>query len=118
MPSTHKNIEKFLLREAFSGKATILPEEVRLRKKEAFSDGVMQKEQSWKDIAQKRYDTLYTEEKFSEDGHLPPTSKEALHYRRIFCSYYNQCDKTIPYYWLPKWSGDIKDPSAKVLSVY
>ena len=27
-------------------------------------------------------------------------------------------DKILDYYWLPKWSGDISDPSARVLDVY
>jgi hypothetical protein len=24
----------------------------------------------------------------------------------------------IPYFWLPKWVGDIKEPSARVLDIY
>jgi len=27
-------------------------------------------------------------------------------------------EKVVPYFWLPKWSGDIKEPSARILSVY
>lgn len=44
--------------------------------------------------------------------------KEALYYREIFNKYFPGREKTIPYYWLPKWSGDIIEPSARVLSVY
>jgi len=24
----------------------------------------------------------------------------------------------LPYYWLPKWSGNLIDPSARILNVY
>ena len=29
-----------------------------------------------------------------------------------------EIEKIVPYFWLPLWSGDIKDPSARVLNVY
>ena len=29
-----------------------------------------------------------------------------------------ETSKVIPYFWLPKWCGDIKEPSARVLQVY
>ena len=31
---------------------------------------------------------------------------------------YNGKEKTIPYYWLPKWCGDVVEPSARVLNCY
>ena len=51
-------------------------------------------------------------------SHNPPQIKESLYYREVFCDYYGDCDTTIPYYWLPKWSGDITEPSARVLNCY
>lgn len=43
-------LEKWLLRTSFEG--DFLPEEVRMRKKEAFSDGISSKERSWFQILQ------------------------------------------------------------------
>ena len=47
-----------------------------------------------------------------------PALKESYYYRKIFEHYYPGRGSTIPYYWLPKWSGDTADPSARVLSIY
>ena len=48
----------------------------------------------------------------------PPLFNESLYYRNIFSKFYGNRDKVIPYYWLPKWSGDVDEPSARVLNVY
>lgn len=107
------NCEKYLLRSAFHG---ILPNEVLWRTKEAFSDGVSTKTRSWYEIIQDHVDTLtLTDEEYS---HNPPQSKETKWYRQLFNSFYNECEYVLPYYWLPKWCGDIKNPSARVLSTY
>ena len=55
-------------------------------------------------------------EKYKE--HNPPKFKEALMFREIYSGYFEGCDKLIPYYWLPKWCGDVIEPSARILSVY
>ena len=34
----------------------------------------------------------------------------------IFHKYYK--NELIPYYWVPKWSGDVVNPSARVLNAY
>ena len=47
-----------------------------------------------------------------------PHLKESYYYRKLFDNDYPGRANTIPYYWLPKWSGDTKDPSARVLSIY
>ena len=47
-----------------------------------------------------------------------PQLKESLYYREIFSNNYRGFEKTIPYLWLPKWSGNIKDPSARILGCY
>ena len=48
----------------------------------------------------------------------PPQLKESAYFREIFNEFYSGFEKTIPYYWLPKWSGDVVDPSARVLDCY
>jgi len=119
MPSYGK-IEKYLLRSSFDYR--ILPYSVLWRVKEGMSDGVSSKENSWYSIIQQHANMIYTDEYFSEKqkSYLfnPPEFKEALYYREIFNKYFPGREKTIPYYWLPKWSGNIVEPSARILSVY
>ena len=116
-------IEKYLLREAFRG-TEILPSEVLFRKKEDFSDSVSSNERSWLSVIQERANKIISDEEFAEAcetyGHLPPTSKEALYFRRQFEHYYGQgsVQLVLPEYWLPRWSGDIDDPSARLLDVF
>jgi asparagine synthase (glutamine-hydrolysing) len=121
----HANVrsEKYLLRESFKG-TNLLPDEVLFRKKEAFSDGVSSTERSWYKVIQEKADKLISDEEFKiaveKYTHLPPTSKEALYFRKQFEELYgkNTNELIVPDYWLPKWSGDIKDPSARLLNVY
>ena len=42
-----------------------------------------------------------------------PVLKESLYYRIIFDKYFNGFDNVIPYYWMPKWCGEMSDPSAR-----
>ncbi len=121
--NNNKRIEKWFLRESF--KDNYLPNEVLYRKKEAFSDGVSSKEKSWYVIIQEFVEKLYTNDEFNSKSqlreYLQPITKEGLLYREIFENSFGQDIKVsqlIPYYWLPKWSGDIKEPSARVLNVY
>ena len=116
----HKGIEKFLLRKSFDG-LDLLPNEVLWRMKEGFSDGCSSKKRSWYEIIQEWVDTEITDGEFLVEANTytnPPKFKEALYYRRVFRDYYPGRDNTVPYYWLPKWSGDIVEPSARVLKVY
>lgn len=116
-------MEKSLLRDSFYGTG-LLPDEVLYRQKEAFSDGVSGKEKSWYQILQEWCETKYSDDDLAraqkQISYLTPHSKEALHYRTIFRKYFGngQVENIVPYFWLPKWSGDIKDPSARVLKVY
>ena len=48
----------------------------------------------------------------------PPLIKESYYYRTIFDKIYPNKEHLMPYYWLPKWCGDISDPSARVLDDY
>ena len=117
----YKGIEKYLLRDAFRG---YLPDDLLFRSKEAFSDGVSSMKKSWFQIIQEKADEKYSstwEDEVNKYKINTPYSSEGLYYRKIFESIYGD-DKsvaeTIPYFWLPKWSGGIKEPSARVLDVY
>lgn len=121
-----RNIEKWLLRSAFSESIdnmgeSWLPDKVLWRKKEAFSDGVSSKTKSWYQIIQDSLDisdTNITNMMNHSDGHkIIPHTKEAAYYKYLYSTYYKTMN-VFPHYWLPKWSGDVTDPSARVLSVY
>ena len=114
---TNGGIEKRLLREAFKD---MLPKEITFRQKEGMSDGVSSQKKSWASIISDKVDTLYTDEDINnvKDIENPPLFKEAKYYRDIFNSHFGKRDHLIPHYWLPNWSGDIKDPSARLLDVY
>ena len=120
LPKNYK-MEKYLLRKAYDG-MNLLPDEVLWRSKEGMSDGVSSQTKPWYEIIQSNIDALITDQEFIENkgnyNHNPPQIKEAYYYRKIFDSYLNDRGEILPYYWLPKWSGDIVDPSARVLKVY
>lgn len=119
--SSHDKMEKWLLRKAFDS-TQLLPKEVLWRRKEAFSDGVSSKERSWYQVIQEYIDTKVTDEEYVSKRHQytvnPPLTKEAYYYRKIFDSFYPNCEDVLPYFWLPRWSGNVIDPSARVLEVY
>ena len=114
-------MEKYLLRKAYDG-MNLLPDDVLWRSKEGMSDGVSSQTKPWYEIIQNNIDGLITDQEFIENkgnyNHNPPQIKEAYYYRKIFDTYLNDRGEILPYYWLPKWSGDIVDPSARVLKVY
>jgi asparagine synthase (glutamine-hydrolysing) len=114
-------MEKWFIRQAFEGTG-LLPHEILWRKKEAFSDGVSSTEKSWFQIIQTHIDSVITDSEFTDKKDIitpnPPMLKESYYYRKLFDDYFPGCAHTIPYYWLPKWSGNTTDPSARVLQVY
>lgn len=118
---TNKRQEKWLLREAFRDKG-YLPDEVLFRTKEAFSDGVSSKEKSWYKILQdyieklKQSDPIFKE--FDELCRFD--TPDASYYLYIFQKRFNiEINKhLVPYYWMPKWCDNVRDPSARVLDVY
>jgi asparagine synthase (glutamine-hydrolysing) len=141
-------IEKSILRDAFSEKeyqnsqgASLLPVEVLMRKKEAFSDGVSKTTRSLYQIIQE-----YTDEKFMNedyvnfnyipicrdkyekiskihngmmiiDDYLLPTTSEQFYYRKIFEKYYPGMGEILPYFWMPKYVN-ATDASARTLEIY
>jgi asparagine synthase (glutamine-hydrolysing) len=115
-----KRMEKFLLRKSFEG---FLPNDILYRKKEAFSDGISSKEDSWHIVIQKYINEKITEEEYNLERNKyknnTPMTKEAYYYRKIFCEIFdNKYNNVIKDFWLPNWCGDVKEPSARILSVY
>ena len=124
MPSPTR-MEKFMIRHAFATHyPEILPDSVLWRKKEAFSDGVSSQKESWFQTIQRDMETRVSDTEFESFLNLgfaerPPT-KEAWYYQKKFLERFGlgNTSSLIPHYWLPKWSGEEKEPSARVLSVY
>ncbi len=119
IPKNYK-IEKYLLRKAYDN--NLLPDEILWRTKEGMSDGVSSQTKAWYEIIQDKIDTIISDEEFSNKSktftHNTPLSKESYYYRKIFESNFNNRSSIVPYFWMPKWSGEVNDPSARVLNVY
>jgi asparagine synthase (glutamine-hydrolysing) len=111
--------EKFILRNAFDG-INILPSQIIWRKKEAFSDGVSSVGGlSWYRECQLRAEKLcpYWKEESSKISYLQPKTAESYYYRSIFDHYYKNLHQVnVPYFWMPKWSPETTDPSARTLN--
>jgi asparagine synthase (glutamine-hydrolysing) len=120
-PKNSGRIEKYLLRKAFDNER-LLPSKVLWRRKEAFSDGCSSNERSWHNIIKEHVDNEVSDNKFERLSptykHNEPQLKETYYYRTIFEKYYPNRGDLIPHYWLPKWNGDQKDPSARELEEY
>lgn len=116
-------IEKWLLRFSFS-ETNILPNDVLWRKKEAFSDGVSSLHKSWYSMIEEfindNYQTLFVDPvNYGKYSHCKPLSLESYYYRFLFDLLYgNQASYVVPYFWLPKWCGEVNNPSARILSIY
>lgn len=89
-------IEKAILREAFAG---VLPDSIRMRQKEQFSDGVGY---GWIDALRAWAQAQVDDDEMAAAAeiypHNPPTTKEAFLYRRIFARFYpgDACARTVP----------------------
>ena len=113
---SNNKIEKCMLRKAFEND-NLLPDEILWRNKEAFSDGVTDEKRSWYKIIQEYVDTKITDEYFMKNKdkytHNTPVLKESFYYREIFEQHYLGKSDVIPYFWMPLWSEDTNDPSAR-----
>ena len=112
---------KYLLRRAFLDSG-ILPEDLLMREKAAFSDAVGH---SMVDYLKEYADSCYSDSEFSSKAasfdFCPPFTKESLLYREIFERHYPGQAEMIPGYWMPNesWEGcRVADPSARYLSNY
>lgn len=118
--NTH-NMGKWLLRKAFDG-WDLLPHEILMREKAAFSDAVGHSMvDTLKAHAERTYtdaDVARAKEKYP---HGTPFTKESLWYRDIFEEFYPGQSHMIKDFWMPNksWEGcNVTDPSARVLSNY
>jgi len=117
-----REMEKWLLREAFSSDyftasngQPLLPHQVLLRRKEAFSDGVTCQARSLYQILGDHAKTLDLAD--IERDHNPPTTAEQVWYRTVFEEAYPGLGTLVPYFWMPKYV-DATDASARTLAVY
>jgi asparagine synthase (glutamine-hydrolysing) len=121
---TKNQPEKYILRLAFD-ENRLLPHDVLWRKKEAFSDGVSACEKPWhQSINEHARTKIDNVDQLLLDApakypHNTPKTAEALYYRILFESFYGaENANIIPYFWMPKWSPETNDPSARTLSLY
>ena len=104
------NIEKYLLRKAFSSQyyltdnKPLLPDSILWRSKVAFSDGVS---------GQKRF--LF--QMIKENVELKYKISETEYYKKLFDIYYPNCDNIVPYFWKHRFITS-DDPSATTLKIY
>jgi len=114
MPS-YCNCEKFLLRQVFNDEK-YLPNDCLFRKKEAFSDGISSKENSWFSVITDKMNELVKDDEIGDNP-----SKEAYYYKNKFIHYFG-IDRIsiLPHYWQPDFitSNVYIDPSARVLKIY
>lgn len=123
-PSTKMNrygIGKYLLRHAFETDH-ILPQDILMREKAAFSDAVGHSmADDLKQLAQERYSDEEFEQRRALYSHAAPFTKESLLYRDIFEKYYPGQSDMVAGFWMPnkEWPGcNVNDPSARYLSNY
>ena len=101
--------EKYIVRKAFED---ILPQEVVWRRKEGFSDGNSSLDRAWKDVIAEHVDTILDE--YDTENYI---SKEQHYYVKLFDTYFPGYDLILPT-WMPKWSGDLKDPSGRLINAF
>jgi asparagine synthase (glutamine-hydrolysing) len=120
MPKYNKGIEKYILRKAFEN-TNLLPDCILWRPKVAFSDGVSKKEKSAFVLIQEEIEKMVTDEEYEKYvkhvyGNLKPYTKESMYYHKIFTNNFGMSNVgLLKYYWLPKWCGNVTDPSARLL---
>jgi asparagine synthase (glutamine-hydrolysing) len=115
-------IEKYVLRKAFDcdihveekSEQPFLPKEVLWRRKEGFSDGTSSIEKPWYKLIQEFIEQIIPD--YLYNSTLYP-SKEAHYYKMIFDVIFPKYSEQIPY-WLPKWSGDVNDPSGRLIKAF
>lgn len=121
-----KGIEKYILRKAFDydysqgevysegdQERCYLPKEVLWRRKEGFSDGTSSIQKPWYKYIAEYVDRIIPD--YLYNPNFP--SKEAQYYKMIFDNIFPKYNLEIPY-WMPKWCGDVKDPSGRLMKAF
>jgi asparagine synthase (glutamine-hydrolysing) len=114
-------IEKYMLRSAMQ-KTGLLPDEVLMRRKEAFSDGISRTENSWFEMAKAAGEASVEGDwaaKAATYAVNPPPTAEALWYRELFHQNYPSAAAltVAPAMWMPRFVK-ATDPSARTLALY
>jgi asparagine synthase (glutamine-hydrolysing) len=141
-------IEKYIIRNAFSESEyqnskglPLLPVEVLMRRKEAFSDGVSKTTRSLYQIIKEYTDEKFLTEDYVNYSYIPncqdmyekiarihenmlrvqdyllPKTSEQFYYRKLFEQFYPGMGKILPYFWMPKYVN-ATDASARTLDIY
>jgi asparagine synthase (glutamine-hydrolysing) len=108
----HRPIEKALLRQAFRG---WLPEEIIMRPKVAFSDGVSKAETSWFAATRAHFQEHDEPHRLVD---IVPHTGEAKYYAAVWSRKFANLDPAstgITEYWMPRWAPETDDPSARTL---
>lgn len=109
------SISKRLLRSAITECGnSLLPFAVLNRPKEAFSDGVT-------NVEGRSLPTILQEKIIQNHPELlgnVGVDIEKSYYLSIFDAHYPHCRSIIPYYWMPKYTEETSDPSARTLHIY
>ncbi len=119
-PKHNGNVEKALFRKSMKHVPCVMPESIRSRPKEAFSDGVGY---SWVDGIQEYAEKTISDERFAKRYELypehTPLTKEGFLYREIYYDLFEQhCGLLVKEQWLPKWCDHGGDPSARVTNAH
>ena len=118
-----KKGEKWLVRESFE-EDKLLPPEILWRRKDGLSDGCSSLNRPWYQIIQEQADKRISDEElknaYEKYPHCTPKTKESLMFRDIFHKYFPEKnrDKLIPYQWMPKWCGEMVDPSGRLMGAF
>lgn len=114
-------MEKHVFRQMFKN---YLPEVIRLRRKEAFSDGVSALNRSWYCVIQslipppvEQQFQAFLNHPFRHTQHNAPKTAEQYYYRSLFESFYPSAATVIPYMWMPKFVNT-NECSARALATY
>jgi asparagine synthase (glutamine-hydrolysing) len=103
--------EKKILRDAFTG---YIPEEVLWRRKDGLSDGCSSLDKSWGQHITEFVDTRIGDELFDDQKYI---SKEAMYYKLLFDKYFSTYKLKIDH-WMPRWSGNLTDPSGRLIEAF
>jgi asparagine synthase (glutamine-hydrolysing) len=118
-----KKGEKWLLRESFENEK-LLPDEILWRRKDGLSDGCSSLNRPWYKVIEEKAEDVVSDEElktaYDKFPHCTPKTKEALMFRNIFHKYFPEKDrdKLIPYQWMPKWCGEMTNPSGRLVDAF
>ena len=90
-----------------------MPQSVLWRRKDGLSDGVSGAK-TWATYIGEFVDNIISDETFEEVKARFP-SKEAVYYYNVYQQYFSTLTTNMPHYWLPKWMGDVTDPSGRLV---